>query len=144
VLLPGLAEWCEDWLVENDGYIGYGNDANQYCMGSIVFEQTAMSVTWWKWLRMLAWMIEQHDQTALNEILANVNRIPVGVRHLPNNIFANWATGGHLPQKKWEGEPLVIPEETLCWHANFCIGVGQKVAMLEIVSQQLAGKLLDI
>lgn len=136
ILLPGLHDWCESWLSERDRLtIGFGNDVAELCMGTIVFEQSAETIQWWRFLYQLAWMTKLHDQAALHGLRENSKQVPVNLDVLPNDVFANWATHGEHSQKTWKGEELIVPIGVLCWHANFCVGVEDKIRMLEIVER---------
>lgn len=135
VLFPGLAKWCNDWLDARQPHtIGMGDDAGQYCMGTLVFQQTQETKDWWLFIHRLSWILGIHDQNAVNLLLKDALQVPVSLEKLDKFVFANWATYGDLEQKKWNGtDALIVPSQTLCWHANFCIGVETKIRMLDIV-----------
>jgi hypothetical protein len=140
LILPGLAGWCSEWLENNPATIGHGKDirrrsdnAGQFCAGTMVFTQTEKTVSWFKFLKMLAWMLDKHDQDALTATLLMAQRYPVSLEFLDNKVFSNWSTSGELSQIVWMGEELIVPESTLCWHANFVVGVEKKIEMLEKV-----------
>lgn len=136
LLMPGLHDWCENWLSDRDRLtIGFGNDVAELCMGTIVFEQSAETIQWWRFLYQLAWMTKLHDQAALHGLRENSKQVPVNLDVLPNDVFANWATHGEHSQKTWKGEELIVPDGVLCWHANFCVGIEDKIRMLEIVER---------
>jgi len=138
ILFPGLSHWCETWLngQENDS-ISLGNDVKEWCMGTIVWQQTEKTAEFWRFLRQLAFMVGCHDQAALHGLRMNSVNWPLSISVLPNTIFANWATYGDHSQKIWQpGQEFVIPEDALCWHANFVVGVESKQTMLEMVESQ--------
>ena len=137
LILPGLADWCEDWLHKNPQAIGHGKDANQFGMGTLVFEQSSDTKKWWSFIHQLAWMVGLHDQTTLNALTSAAVRSPVALLKLDNEVFSNWATYGDIAKKYWQGEELIVPGSTLCWHANWCIGIRSKIYMLEIVGKVL-------
>ena len=140
VILPGLADWCDRWIQSNQLSIGHGKDvrkrpenAGQFCTGTLVFTQTQKTVEWWQFLKQLAWMLSTHDQDALIAAVSMAERVPVSLDFLDNTVFANWSNFGNLEQKVWLGEDLIVPKSTLCWHANFVVGVEKKIKMLEMV-----------
>jgi hypothetical protein len=138
ILFPGLSDWCETWLngQENDS-ISLGNDVKEWCMGTIVWLQTDKTAEFWRFLRQLAFMVGCHDQAALHGLRMNSVNWPLPISVLPNTIFANWATYGDHSQKIWQpGQEFIIPDDALCWHANFVVGVENKQTMLEMVESQ--------
>lgn len=133
VLFPGLADWCEQWLSENKDAIGHGDDIRQLCMGSIVWRQTKDTRRWFQYVYHSAVMFGRHDQETV-QILSELSlNPPVELLKMPNDIFANFASRQCRTAKPWDGEELFIPATTLCWHANFCVGIERKTKMLEMV-----------
>lgn len=127
LILPGLAQWCSEWLKTNQQAIGCGNDSDSHSMGVLLFTQSTETLEWWKHLKTVATTLGLHDQEALNWVLVN-EKPTTNLKLLSKNIFANWSPG--LP---WEGESIHTPPEMLCWHANYCIGIQNKTKMLEMV-----------
>jgi hypothetical protein len=129
-----LSAWCHEWLINNKNIIGHGNDSNSHCMGVLLFEQTESTVQWWKTLKTIAQQQKLNDQETLNWLITN-HGLPPRLAILPKNIIANWSSLNDTSEGVWKGEPLQVPTEALCWHANYCIGVDAKLKMLERVEQ---------
>ena len=141
VVFPGLADWCRSWVHSNENSIGHGDDILQLCMGTLVWRQTKESAAWFKYVYDSAIMLGRHDQEAV-QILREIGRnFPVELKRMNGQVFANHASRPNRDNKPWKpGLDLHIPEQTLCWHANFCIGVDNKMLMLEKVLQQIESK----
>lgn len=138
VLFAGLADWCRQWLVDNPDAIGHGDDILQLCMGTLVWKQTTETARWFRYVYDTAVLLGRHDQDAVQIIRDIGLNLPVQLARMPNTIFANHASRRDRTAKPWTAEqPLYVPETTLCWHANFCVGVERKVLMLEKVLEKL-------
>lgn len=134
VIFPGLAEVCRWWIKAHPGMIGHGDDFTQYCMGVIVWRQTEVTAAWFKYICDTAVLVGVHDQNALHIIMQFAVNHPVKPAFLCNTFFANHVSREDPDNSVWKpGDKLDVSHKTLCWHANFCIGVENKTAMLEEV-----------
>lgn len=129
LILPQLADWCRQWIKKHQDILACGNDSDSHSMGVLLFVQTEQTIKWWKRLKDTGQALDLHDQEALNWILNN-DKATIKLGLLPKNIFANWSPG-----EPWKGEPINPPPEMLCWHANYCIGVQNKLKMLTRVQE---------
>ena len=129
-LLPGLAEWC---LAHARGMsfheIAYSDDVIQWCAGVMLFRSTAHTHAWWQLVANMASLLDQPDQDVIHVLRSNAKRLPVPMTVLPGDRVANWATIGN--RSVWAGEAFDVPETAVAWHANWCVGVEAKAAMLE-------------
>lgn len=69
----------------------------------------------------------QDDQIALNDIIKN-HSLKIGV--FDDRILS---PGALNKGKCWSGEALDIPNETLVFHACWCVGVENKISLLKYV-----------
>jgi hypothetical protein len=82
----------------------------------------------------------RHDQHALNELLNGLTGKPrdnpygVRWRYLPEQFFG---PGPHLASTWEPGQPLATPFAPLMHHANWTIGVANKLAQLRVVKEQV-------
>jgi len=107
------------------------------CAGFLVCRAGAATrALWHDILRYLEERPDRHDQHALNDLLNGLTGHPrpnpygVRWRYLPESFF------GPGPQltSPWEpGQPLVVPDAPIIHHANWTIGVANKVAQLRDV-----------
>lgn len=107
------------------------------CAGFLVCRASAATLALWRdVLRYLEARPDRHDQHALNDLLNGMTGRPrpnphgVRWRYLPAPFF------GPGPQlsSAWEpGQPLVVPDAPILHHANWTIGVANKVAQLREV-----------
>lgn len=77
-----------------------------------------------------------HDQNALNYLLKE-NRLGISWRLLPDEYFG----GGTYTGKNWNpGKELKIPKNIKVHHANWTMGVENKIAQLMYVRNHVLGK----
>lgn len=75
-----------------------------------------------------------NDQTLLQGYLKENNEFNISWNWLPNSFFG----GGTFKKKLWKpGEELHIPEAPLMHHANWTIGIANKVAQLNYVKEKV-------
>ena len=133
-LLPGLAEWC---LAHARGMsfheIAYSDDVIQWCAGVMLFRSTAHTHAWWQLVSNMASLLDQPDQDVIHVLRSNAKRLPVPMTVLPGDRVVNWATIGN--RTVWAGESFDVPETAVAWHANWCVGVEAKAAMLDHVAK---------
>lgn len=136
--LPGLARWCNTFLDgQQRNTIGLGDDNGMFCTGTVVWQQTEETAEWWRFVRMFSFMLGVDDQCGLNTILDNAKNFPLVCRVLCKQVFSNWAATDSFNEKPWAGEEIQLPQNCLCWHANFCLGVDNKIKQLEHVEKLL-------
>ena len=101
------------------------DDVSAYCSGLFVCKASE------KTLRMFEAMkanYEKEDQATLNEHLHMCKH-----KKLSDRFF----TYGHVTPRPWQGEKFAVPEDILIHHANFVIGVEQKMEIMDYVRAKL-------
>lgn len=111
------------------------------CAGFLVCRSSDRTLRLWKdILHYVETRPDRHDQHALNELLNGLTGKPVENpydvrwRYLPETFF------GPGPQlvSAWEpGQPLVLPRQPVMHHANWTIGIANKLAQLRTVKEQV-------
>ena len=113
-----------------------------YCTGLFVCRSSPQVVRLWEDVstELARGDGDEHDQDAFNRLLRS-NRSPVRCGYLPYAFFG----GGTLTGTRWfPGDYLPIPATIVLHHANFTVGVPNKVAQLTYVRQRVeTGSLLD-
>ena len=116
---------AEDLIEElGDCDIACQNDIGNYCSGIIVCKGNNTT------LRMFELMkanYEKEDQHTLNNFI-----------HLCNHkaLSRKFFTFGHISQRAWSGENFDIPDDILMHHANWVLGVENKMRIIDIVREK--------
>lgn len=138
-IMPGFAAWCAKVIAAMPAdAVSFADDVVQLCAGVMLFRSTAVVHEWWRLLSLMSPVWKLPDQDVIDHLRHQVKqsggRLPVSVGLLPSEIVCNWATV-NAPQipPPWTGEPFVVPDTCLAWHANWVIGIDLKVQMLERV-----------
>lgn len=106
-------------LGHND--IACQDDINQFCSGFFVCRAND------KTLAMFDAMLSNYileDQATLNRHLGMVNAIKL------SHVFFNVA---HSIQTVWDGQDFEIPNDILVHHANWTVGVENKIKLMDLV-----------
>lgn len=137
VLMPGVAKWCEDAIRDQFFHeVAYSDDVVQWCAGIMLFRSTSLVRDWWRLVADMSpiWMLP--DQDVIHQLRIQCRDrggvLPVPMKTLPADRFANWATIGN--RSPWQGEDFDVPAGCLAWHANWCVGVDAKEEMLRRVA----------
>ena len=139
-LFPGLADWVDDFAARlGDDEIAFSDDVIQWCAGVMVFRSTPRVQTFWQTIADLSVAWDVPDQEAIHALRAQAaerrGRLPIRPRVLSPEVVCNWGTVS-APTKPppWNGEPFAVPTTCLAWHANWTIGIKNKLRMLERVA----------
>lgn len=82
---------------------------------------------------------QNNDQRLLNDFVVKQNMMKIRWGYLPTSKF--WGPGTFNPKLFWcPGMPLSVPEGTLMHHANFTVGVKNKIAQLQYVRNVINGR----
>lgn len=129
----GLADWAT-WHARNMQYdeIAYSDDVLQWCAGVMLFRPTKKTRRWWELVADMSRLLDQPDQDVIHVLRTYAKRLPVPMSVMPGSRICNWATIGN--QSVWDGQPFVVPKTCLAWHANWTVGVENKMRMLEHVA----------
>jgi hypothetical protein len=121
----------------NENEILFQNDylLNNYCAGFFIAKQSQAVLDFF--IKVRETFISKmngviHDQTIINELL-DVG-YPIKADMLPASKYwtAAFATNGAL----WNGQQIEVPKEIVMHHANFTIGIENKIALLEQVKNK--------
>lgn len=135
-LMPGLAEWCRAAAGElpDDG-VAFSDDRLQWCAGIMFFKSTPRVRAFWQTLADLSVAWNVPDQDALHALRMQCSQqrgaLPIAPSILPPELFCNWATISQQVPPPWSGEAFAVPPACLAWHANWTLGIANKLAMLE-------------
>lgn len=137
-LMPSLVEWCR-WYVEHleDDEVAFSDDRIQWCAGIMLFRTTKRVQAFWQTIADLSRAWDLPDQDAMHQLRMQVAErkgvFPIRARVLPADVFCNWATVNEQIPQPWDGERFELPPTCLAWHANWTIGISNKMRMLERV-----------
>lgn len=140
-LMPGLHDWCRRYAESlADDEVAFSDDRIQWCAGIMLFRSSSRVHSFWQTIADLSQAWDLPDQDVIHQLrLQAVERkgvLPVRARVLPSDVFCNWATvNAHVPQP-WSGEAFGVPPTCVAWHANWTIGISNKVRMLELVAMR--------
>lgn len=141
-LMPSLVEWCR-WYVEHldADEVAFSSDVVQWCAGIMLFRSSKRVHAFWQTIADLSAAVNAPDQDVIHWLRVQAEqqkgRLPIVGRMLPADVFCNWATvnAPHVPAP-WDGQPFEVPKTCLAWHANWTIGVDNKMRMLERVAMR--------
>lgn len=129
-LMPGLAQWAKETSAGLDG-VAYSDDVLQWCAGVMLFHDTEQVHRWWRLVEDMSHVLDLPDQETIHVLRVHGKRLPLPMSVLAPDRICNWATvGGTSP---WVGEWFDLPETCVAWHANWTIGIDNKLAMLSRV-----------
>ena len=138
-LMPGFHDWCDQALafMPKDG-VAFSDDVIQWCAGVMLFHATEKVRRWWQLLADLSPIWNLPDQDVIHQLRMQAEQtkgtLPIVPQVIPGDIVCNWATvsAPTVPQP-WTGEAFTVPPTCLAWHANWTVGIDNKLAMLERV-----------
>lgn len=151
-LMPTLVEWCR-WYVEHldTDEVAFSDDIIQWCAGIMLFRSSKRVHAFWQTIADLSRAWDLPDQEVIHELRIQAEqrkgRLPVWPRLLPADVFCNWATvSGHqvAVPAPWDGESFEVPKTCLAWHANWTVGVANKMRMLERVAMRTTSQVESV
>lgn len=113
-----------DIAFQDDGNVGV-------CMGFFICRPTPVVISLFEEVRNLLPRFEGHDQNALNSI---ISRYPVKYKRL-SPLFFNY---GQLGKGVWKGEEFSPDPNIYLLHANWVIGVKNKISLINYVSSYVS------
>jgi len=120
----------KDILFQHDYHNEY------YCAGFFICKQNLQVLNFFKQVRDIFKRTMngiRHDQDVINEIFKSGNySIKKGM--LPDNKY--WTVANSTSGNVWSGQEIIVPNEILMHHANFTIGIENKIKLLEIVKNK--------
>jgi hypothetical protein len=144
-LMPGLHDWLAAY-VDNlaPDEIHFSDDLIQWCAGIMVFRSVAPVLEFFRTVAHMSGVLGLPDQDVIHHLRMwaeqTGGRLPITPKLLPREVFCNWATVNGKPVPPWDGQPFVVPETCLAWHANWTIGIDNKMRMLERVVMRETSK----
>lgn len=135
ILCRGLHDAVDEMELQRDQICCQWDDG-QLCLGVVLFQQTAFTRDWWRFLRYYASMMDMIDQSAMHRLLLDAKRVMVKFGALPFPAFGNWS---HIrtDKKLWDGQDFDLPDDIKLWHANFTLGLSNKYKMLSMVERKI-------
>lgn len=123
-LIEELGEY--DIAFQDDGHVGL-------CMGFFICRPNKRVTDLFRNVKSILGRFDGHDQNALNSIIDSS-----GVKYKKlSGLFFNY---GQKYGKVWEGEDFEVDPNILMLHANWVIGVENKIKMISLVSQKIEKK----
>ena len=112
-----------DIAFQDDGHVGL-------CMGFFICRPNSNVINLFKSVKSILNEFNGHDQNALNSIIDSS-----GVKYKKlSGLFFNY---GQKYGKVWDGEDFDIDPDILILHANWVIGVENKIKMISLVQQKI-------
>lgn len=102
-------------------------DFNNYCAGFMIFKQSKKVLNFFKNIEKLVSLNLFNDQYAIN-ILLNVS-YDISKEKLPIDTY--WSIGNFNKGRVWDKEEFLCNKKIIMHHANFTVGVNNKILMLE-------------
>lgn len=110
--------------------------SDNYCAGFFIAKQSEKVLKFFFDVRS-AFVMQMngtiHDQTIINQMLRSGYPIKVGMLPIDKYWTAAFATGGSI----WSGQDINVPKGIVMHHANFTVGVQNKIDLLEKVKSKL-------
>lgn len=121
-------------IKDYDLVIQKDNPQGILCCGFFACRGNEKTLKLWQAVKMYIKEHNVHDQKALNALLKGDNPFEIKWKYLPN-IFMS---GGTYSGKPWNpGKELFIPHDIVLHHANWTIGVPNKIKQLKYVKNKV-------
>lgn len=125
-----------EYMKNYDLVIQRNDPKGEGCAGFFVMRANERTLRLWQEAKKYMRKTGQHDQNALNHLLKE-NKLGISWRLLPDEYFG----GGTLTGRNWNpGRELKVPKNIKLHHANWTMGIENKIAQLIYVRKQVAGK----
>ncbi len=121
----------KDMVVQRD------NPSGVICSGFFACRANEKTLQLWKAVKQF--MIDNHrdDQNSLNKFMRHKNPFDIKWDYLPSEFFG----GGTLTETSWRpGRTLPIPNNIVLHHANWTVGIPNKIAQLNYVRSEVESK----
>jgi hypothetical protein len=138
-LMPGLHDWLSSYVDQLDqADIAFSDDVVQWCAGIMVFRSVSPVLEFFRTVAHMSGVLNLPDQDVIHHLRAWAQStggvLPIRPRLLPREVFCNWATvNAPTVPAPWDGQGFVLPATCLAWHANWTIGIDNKMRMLDRV-----------
>ncbi len=129
-----------EMLKKYDMVIAKDSPQGTCCAGFFAARANKRVKRLWQDVRKLTPTTRGDDQGALNKFLRRTHPCPVKWAYLPKEFFG----GGTLTGKNWEpGKSLPVPQNIIMHHANWTVGLPNKIAQLQLVAAKTARNRAD-
>lgn len=108
-------------------------DYNQYCSGLFIVRASEKTQRMFNLMRD---NYEKEDQHTLNKFIRLVKHKYLSKR------FYNYSQSKQCTENVWDKKPFEIPDDILAFHANWTVGINNKIEMLEFVRRQVYGRII--
>lgn len=121
----------KDILFQKDFY------DNSYCAGFFICKQNQKVLNFFE--KVYETFIHHmngtiHDQDIINGLFQS-GYSDLNKGFLPKEKY--WTVGNSTNAQAWTGQDISVPKEIIMHHANFCIGVENKLKLLELVKEKV-------
>ena len=107
---------------------------NPLCAGFFACRGNEKTLKLWQMIRQFMITTGKNDQDGLNYFLRRSNHLAIRWGYLPDTFFC----GGTFTAREWKpGKPLCIPKGIVLHHANWTIGIPNKIAQLHYVRNEV-------
>lgn len=121
-------------LGDND--ILFQNDYNSYCAGFFVTKQTQNVLDFFldvkqRFINLMNGII--HDQVVINLMFSE------GYNHIKKDFLPSdkfWTVAFSTNGYHWNGQDINVPDDIVMHHANFTIGISNKIKLLKLVKEK--------
>lgn len=122
-----LIDELEDFDIacQDDG----NNKKNGHCSGVFICRANEKTLDMFRYMKL---KFKKDDQSTLNKYIHVVKHKKLSHR------FFNF---GHVGQGVWKGQDFVVPDNILIHHANWVVGVDNKMKIMDFVRQQYESKI---
>lgn len=139
VLFPRMASYAKGFTSKLAGdQVAFSDDVIQWCAGVMMFHCTTQVREFWQTVMHMAKVWNLPDQEVIHHMRVQCAErhgvLPIRPVVIPGHSVCNWATV-NAPNvvPPWDGEPFEVPASCMAWHANWTIGITNKLRMLERV-----------
>ncbi len=129
-----FADLIEQEMMNCDIAFQRENPQGDLCCGFFACWSNERTLALWRWVKEV--MDEKrNDQVCINDNLLGVNAFGVKWKRLPENFFG----AATLEHKNWNtnlwqvGASITVPKDPRMHHANYTIGLPNKMAQLKLV-----------
>ena len=148
ILLDGFAEFVADKfdnMKTNKNEIAFADDIVQWCCGVMLFRSTKRLRKFFEFVLYASQIFDAPDQEIIHFFRHEGKNFPLPASALDRDKICNWATVSIRDTAEaretfrvnvlkenylWEGQQIVAPDQMVAFHANFCLGVENKMQLL--------------
>jgi hypothetical protein len=121
--------------IENYDILFQEDYKNYKCAGFFICKQTQKILDFFSLVKNEFKKIKNgkiDDQYVINQLLKESN-INLNYKFLPSDKY--WTVGNSTYGKVWDGQDITVPNDLIMHHANFTIGIKNKINILNLVKK---------